>query len=55
MGKVDRLCNTVELNLLLPYFGFSALYLPTPDLASWPSTTPPLNTKHVLIQYTVWS
>ena len=29
MGKVDRLPD--RLNLLLPCFGLSALYLPTPD------------------------
>ena len=33
MGKVNGLRNTVELNLLLPCFGLSAMYLPTPDTA----------------------
>ena len=38
MGKVDCLRTTVyiELNLLLPCFGLTALYLSTPDPARQP-------------------
>ena len=45
MGKVVRLCNTVEFILLLPCFGLSALYLLTPDPACRPGITAPLYTR----------
>ena len=37
MCKVDLF--VLELNLLLPSFGLSVMYLPTPDPARWPSIT----------------
>ena len=48
MGKVFRL--TCQLNLLLSYFGLSALYLQTPDPACRTGITPPPYVwKYVLI------
>ena len=38
-----------EMNLLLPCFGLSATYLPTPDPARRPGITPTPYTKHVLL------
>ena len=50
MGKVGRLCITVELNLLLPFiYGLLASYLPTPDPARRLGITPPAYTKRILV------
>ena len=48
-GRAKGIVFAIKMNLLLPCFGLSALYLPTPEPALRPGITLPPYTQHVLI------